>query len=117
MHNVHKLHTEISQRSNVSVPASMSYIHRPRPENLSALCMHELATLFQARRARGRLLAALVLFSTLLAPVFALGEDWPGWRGPRGDGTSLETAVPARWNGATGLNLAWTTQVPGSGHA
>ena len=26
----------------------------------------------------------------------ALAESWPGWRGPRGDGTSLEKNVPIR---------------------
>src|SRR5262245_19261628 len=47
----------------------------------------------------------------------ALGENWPGWRGPRGDGTSLETNVPTKWRGETGQNLAWKVPVPGSGHA
>ena len=37
------------------------------------------------------------LWSIATALVFwlpAAGEDWPCWRGPRGDGTSLETSVP-----------------------
>jgi hypothetical protein len=44
-------------------------------------------------------------------------ENWPGWRGPRGDGTSLETDVPTRWNGATRENVAWKVTIPGKGHA
>lgn len=44
-------------------------------------------------------------------------EDWPGWRGPRGDGTSLEPNVPTCWNGKTGENIAWKTAVPGEGHS
>src|SRR5690242_8460504 len=44
-------------------------------------------------------------------------EDWPCWRGPRGDGTSVETNVPKRWNGETGLNIVWKTPVAGRGHA
>jgi hypothetical protein len=44
-------------------------------------------------------------------------ENWPGWRGPRGDGTSLETGVPTRWNGLTGEHIAWKTEIPGSGHS
>ena len=44
-------------------------------------------------------------------------EDWPGWRGPRGDGSSLETEVPLRWNGPTGENVLWKTPLPGSGHS
>jgi outer membrane protein assembly factor BamB len=45
----------------------------------------------------------------------AAGEDWPCWRGPRGDGTSLETGVPVRWSGTD--NVAWKVEVPGLGHA
>ena len=44
-------------------------------------------------------------------------ENWPGWRGPRGDGTSQETAVPTRWNGLTGENIAWKVELPGRGHS
>ncbi|NNM28956.1 MAG: PQQ-binding-like beta-propeller repeat protein, partial [Akkermansiaceae bacterium] len=40
---------------------------------------------------------------------------WPGWRGPRGDGTSLDEAVPLKWDVAE--DLAWKTRLPGSGHA
>ena len=47
----------------------------------------------------------------------ALGENWPGWRGPRGDGTSQEKGVPVRWNGSTGENIAWKTPIPGRGFA
>ncbi len=51
----------------------------------------------------------------LLRP--AAAEDWPGWRGPRGDGSSLEKDVPTRWHGPTGKNIAWKTPIPGRGHA
>ena len=44
-----------------------------------------------------------------------VGEDWPGWRGPRGDGTSLETSVPTKWSGSD--NVAWKTPLPGIGHS
>jgi len=47
----------------------------------------------------------------------AAAEDWPGWRGPRGDGSSLETNVPVRWNGSDGTNIAWKVEIPGTGHA
>ncbi len=42
-------------------------------------------------------------------------EYWPCWRGPRGDGTSLETAVPVRWTPTE--NVQWKTPIPGKGHA
>jgi outer membrane protein assembly factor BamB len=48
------------------------------------------------------------------APV-ALAENWPGWRGPRGDGTSHESPVPIRWSATE--NIAWKVPIPGSGHA
>ena len=45
----------------------------------------------------------------------AAGEEWPGWRGPRGDGTSTETAVPVRWSETD--NVAWKVRVPGVGYS
>ena len=47
----------------------------------------------------------------------ASAEDWPGFRGPRGDGTSLEKGIPIHWNGPEGKNIAWKVEVPGTGHA
>jgi outer membrane protein assembly factor BamB len=52
-----------------------------------------------------------------LAASRASAENWPCWRGPRGDGTSVETGVPKSWNGQTGEQLAWKTPVPAGGHA
>jgi hypothetical protein len=46
----------------------------------------------------------------------AAAEDWPGWRGPRGDGTSTETGLPVRWS-AAGENVRWKAAVPGTGHS
>lgn len=42
-------------------------------------------------------------------------EEWPCWRGPRGDGTSLETNLPTQWS-ATG-HIRWKTPIPGTGHS
>jgi hypothetical protein len=58
-------------------------------------------------------------FSLIIA--FALlglqgqAENWPVWRGPRGDGTSLEKKVPTRWSATD--NVAWKSNLPGVGHA
>jgi outer membrane protein assembly factor BamB len=49
----------------------------------------------------------------LIGPVVA--ENWPAWRGPRGDGTSQEPTVPLHWSGED--NIAWKAEVPGTGHA
>ncbi len=45
----------------------------------------------------------------------AKAENWTGWRGPRGDGTSLERNVPVTWSGTT--NVVWKVPLPGKGHA
>ena len=50
-------------------------------------------------------------------PLIATAENWSGWRGPRGDGTSSETELPTRWDGITGQGIAWKVAVPGEGHA
>ena len=42
---------------------------------------------------------------------FARVENWPRWRGPRNDGTSLETGLPARWSMTE--NLKWRFELPG----
>ena len=61
------------------------------------------------------LAAALLSASCLFGAAVASAEEWPGWRGPRGDGTSLEANVPQRWSGTD--NIAWKVEVPGLGHA
>lgn len=59
-----------------------------------------------------------VLFCLMWVPVAEThGENWPGWRGPRGDGSSTETQLPTQWNGTTGENIHWKVPLPGSGHA
>ena len=45
------------------------------------------------------------------------GENWTGWRGPRGDGTSVEKGVPTKWDGAKGDNVTWKVEIPGQGHS
>jgi outer membrane protein assembly factor BamB len=65
-----------------------------------------------------RLLTRLfVLLTVVGATVSASAENWPGWRGPRGDGTSLEQGIPTAWNGETGQNVRWKVELPGTGHS
>jgi outer membrane protein assembly factor BamB len=61
-------------------------------------------------------LTALWLVIVLTASL-ARAEDWPGWRGPRGDGSSSERNVPATWDGTKGENIVWKAELLGSGHA
>lgn len=49
------------------------------------------------------------------SPTNTLTENWPSWRGPRGDGTSSETNLPTHWDSTK--NVLWKTPVPGIGHA
>src|SRR5580693_309165 len=58
-------------------------------------------------------LAAIVLAAS--SP--ARAEDWPGWRGPRGDGSSIEKNVPVKWDATTGDGVAWSAEIPGEGHS
>lgn len=56
---------------------------------------------------------ALILAAAACLPVNA--ENWPLFRGPRGDGTSLATNIPTRWSQTE--NVVWKTAIPGEGHS
>ncbi|MGH7173939.1 MAG: PQQ-binding-like beta-propeller repeat protein [Gemmataceae bacterium] len=55
------------------------------------------------------------LISVVLLAGVVRAENWPGWRGPRGDGTSLEKSLPLAWSETQ--NLHWKTPIPGKGHS
>lgn len=57
-----------------------------------------------------RSLLLLVLFTTTLR-----AENWPGWRGPRGDGTSAEKNLPTEWSAAK--NVKWKLKLPSPGNS
>jgi outer membrane protein assembly factor BamB len=50
----------------------------------------------------------LVVFASLMA-----AEDWPDFRGPRGDGHSSESRLPMNWSERQ--NVRWKVDVPGKG--
>lgn len=58
-------------------------------------------------------LAIFLALIVITAPLSA--ENWPGWRGPRGDGTSQEKNVPVHWSETK--NITWKVKVPGIGHS
>lgn len=62
-------------------------------------------------------LAVAVLHGAFLFASPTRAENWPGWRGPRGDGTSRETDVPVDWDLQSGRNVAWKVRLPGTGHS
>ena len=62
-----------------------------------------------------RSVAGLVAAMSLCCATHCSGEDWPWWRGPRLDGTSLEKEVPVHWSSTS--NIVWKAPVPGEGHS
>jgi outer membrane protein assembly factor BamB len=62
-------------------------------------------------------LAACILCLCILSTGSVRAENWPAWRGPRGDGTSAESNVPVRWNAAAGENMLWKSLLPAGGHS
>ena len=50
-------------------------------------------------------LAACAFVSSLALTSGAPAEDWPGFRGPGGQGISGETSLPLRWGDEE--NVAW----------
>lgn len=73
-------------------------------------CFHPVLR-YHPAMSRFLLSAALLLIPLLRASA----EEWPGWRGPRGDGTSTETGIPVRWSATE--NVLWKVPVPGKGHS
>src|SRR5947209_8608311 len=45
----------------------------------------------------------------------AAADNWPGWRGPRGDGHSAEKAAPLKWSRTE--NVRWKASLPGPGNS
>ena len=56
-------------------------------------------------------LAVLFFFVAGLAQA----GNWPGWRGPSGDGVSAGKGIPTKWSSTE--NIAWRIAVPGEGHS
>lgn len=51
----------------------------------------------------------------ILSSILANAQNWPNWRGPNGDGTSVETNLPTKWDSVT--NVVWKSPVPGVGYS
>lgn len=59
-----------------------------------------------------RLLSILIACNFCMA---AKAENWPQWRGPRGDGTCTEKRLPTTWS--TIENVAWKVPLPEPGNS
>jgi outer membrane protein assembly factor BamB len=53
--------------------------------------------------------------AVLVLTTAAHAEEWPSWRGPRGDGTSDEKDIPLHWSRTE--NVAWKAPIPSKGHS
>lgn len=60
-----------------------------------------------------RFFALLAAGVCLASPGRARGENWPQWRGPRGDSTSEEQGLPLVWSEKR--NVAWKVELPAWG--
>ena len=60
---------------------------------------------------------SISVFAVSLLATSLQAENWPGWRGPRGDGTSHAENAPTQWNCETGENIRWRVAIPGEGHS
>lgn len=57
----------------------------------------------------------LIALACAAACGVASAEDWPGWRGPRSDGTAADAGFPLEWSPTK--NVKWKTPLPGTGHS
>jgi outer membrane protein assembly factor BamB len=62
-----------------------------------------------------RYLSSILLILIINSNSFSNAQNWPCWRGPNGDGTSVETRLPVRWDSIT--NVVWKVPVPGTGYS
>lgn len=62
---------------------------------------------------RRSLAFSVLLFA--LSGLAARAENWPQWRGPRGDGSSEDPQLPTTWSATE--NIQWKVKVPAAGHA
>ncbi len=62
-----------------------------------------------------RSLSVIFVLLMLTSVTNLQAENWPNWRGPKGDGISSETNLPVKWDSTT--NVLWKVPIPGIGHA
>ena len=56
------------------------------------------------------------LFTLILLALAAVASDWPQFRGPSANGAGAGSP-PTEWNGESGNNILWKTEIPGLGHS
>ncbi|MEM6704777.1 MAG: PQQ-binding-like beta-propeller repeat protein [Acidobacteriota bacterium] len=66
-----------------------------------------------------RTLSAVLAASTLVAVLTsaaAASDSWPSFRGPFAAGVADGQRLPTTWNPSSGENVAWSVDLPGTGH-
>jgi outer membrane protein assembly factor BamB len=67
----------------------------------------------------GRIAFAFALLAVVSSANSAFGKsttgNWPQWRGPDGQGVSMETGLPSEWSATK--NVKWKTPLEGRGHS
>jgi hypothetical protein len=69
--------------------------------------------LTENRIMRKRLMFHVTGLITLFGALTAAAGNWPGWRGPDGNGLLPGKKLPTEW--AANKNIAWKVQLPGAG--
>tara|TARA_R110000850_G_scaffold248959_3_gene373875 strand:+ start:2065 stop:3306 length:1242 start_codon:yes stop_codon:yes gene_type:complete len=65
---------------------------------------------------RSILIPAIVVLIAMHSPeCLCAAENWPGWRGPRGDGSTVPSNLPTEFS--IDADVAWSTRIDGIGHS
>jgi outer membrane protein assembly factor BamB len=56
-----------------------------------------------------------LLLSILMPLLNAQAANWPMWRGPNGDGTTMESGLPEKWSQTE--NVVWKVELPDRGNS
>jgi hypothetical protein len=79
----------------------------------------EITILLQEKNAnkmtRHSFFSFILFISSTITSCLISAQNWPGWRGPNGDGTSIETNLPVQWDSVT--NVVWKSKAPGMGYS
>jgi len=97
----------------MSLPRTLALAIPPLQDTIVPAMSRHLFAFFSSVQRRWTIL----VLATIVLPAGsrASAENWPQWRGPRGDGSSQETGLPREWSPEQGI--AWKTPLPGAGHA
>ncbi len=61
------------------------------------------------------LASGLLIAATISITVPAFASSWPNWRGPEGNGVSLDKNLPLKWSNKE--NVRWRVELPGPGNS